>query len=134
MKRISLFVLLALFVIFPATENRSQEKDHQNEPKADEEPVIRSHSFSKTEVYSSSNRNGKKRTNYSKNESEEHRLKRGNRPAQVRRYWEKWHRKNGGNTKIMKKAYSNVKGEKKILRNRWRKGFLTKNEEKVNKK
>lgn len=128
-------VWLAIFIcinIFLVSTRHSEDKEKDNySPDSSDEPESRSYSYSKSEVYSSSNVNGKRRSNYRKNESEVHRSKRKNKPEVVRKYWEKWHRKNGGPIKVWKKAYSNARGERKYLRNKWKRSHLDSRNHKV---
>ena len=129
MKSNMMLFLLILIYLLVITKCRLH-KEEDKEPK-DDEPVVHSHTYSKSEIYSSSNVNRKKRKHYTKNESEEHRSKRGNRPAKIRRFQERWHKHNNQPTEIKRRAYTNYPGEKKYLKNKWRKTYLPKEKEKV---
>lgn len=106
-------------------------KGEEDSDSKDDEPVNNSHSYSKSVFYSSSNINGKKRSRYSKRESEEHRNKRGNNPAKIRKFHQKWDKRNDGPLVHQKKAFSNDPEERKYLRNKWRKRLYSEREEKV---
>ncbi len=125
-------ILISILILYLITFSSSKtHKSEEDDDSRDDKPVTRSHSYSKSVFYSSSNINGKKRSRYSKSENEEHRTKKGNNPALVRKFNQKWDKRNDGPLVHQRKAYSNHPEERKYLRNRWKKRYYSRREEKV---
>ena len=124
-------ILILILMLYLITFSSSKTYKGEEDDSGDDKPVTRSHSYSKSFSYSSSNINGKKRSRYSKSENEEHRTKRGNNPAVVRKFNQKWDKRNDGPVVHQRKAYSNHPEERRYLRNKWRKRYYSRREEKV---
>ena len=125
-------IILYIFILtlLMTNCNKPNENDYPSRPE-EEEPNIKSQTYIKSEVYSSSVVNGKRKSNYRKSEREIHRSKKGKNPFRVRKYFENWEKRNGSPTLVKRKAWSNHPEERKFLDNEWRKTNLSPEMERV---